>query len=65
MANSPISSKRAQHIDEKRHFIMDAVLQNKVYIVYFGAEDQHRDFLTERLNAKLLGEYTSALMNVD
>lgn len=50
-----MSRKGTWHIDVKRHFIRDVVLEKNIYIVFIGAENQHGAILIKRLNAKLLG----------
>ncbi|CAM9944380.1 unnamed protein product, partial [Ascophyllum nodosum] len=52
LANNPLSSKRTRHIDIKHHFIRDAVLVERVRVVYVASEDQHADVFTKALEKK-------------
>lgn len=53
-----------RHIDVKQKFVKDAVLENNMYIVHIGTEEQHADTLIKPLNDKLRGKHASALLEI-
>ena len=63
LANNPLSSARAKHIDVRFHFIRELTRSKTILVEYVPTKEQHADILTKTLTGAIFKEHRDFLMN--
>ena len=64
LANNPLRSARAKHIDVRFHFIRELTRSKTISIEYVPTKEQRADILTKALTGAIFKEHRDFLMNL-
>ena len=64
LAENPLSSAQAKHIDVSYHFLRELVKKNEIAIRHVQPKDQHVDILTKPLGRDAFSRHRRFLMNL-
>jgi hypothetical protein len=56
---------KSRHIDIRRHFLRELIVNNIMKCIGIPTEDMHADFMTKGLAKKLFQFHRNSVMNVD
>ena len=64
LANNPLNSARAKHIDVRSHFVREITRSKTILVEYVPTEEQRADILTKALTGAIFKEHRDFLMNL-